>query len=119
LQPSIEQNSIIDSTDEATKALKQKPLQVHHRDGVRFNNDYTNLEIVTRQVNTTYAHGIIVHAFVTETGTLFRSFNSKTEANNESHLNQDLDFRTSSSLSNISTTSSSMLPKISSRYLPK
>jgi hypothetical protein len=46
-------------------------------------------------------------------------FNSKTEANNESHLNQDLDFRTSSSLSNISTTSSSMLPKISSRYLPK
>lgn len=46
-------------------------------------------------------------------------FNSKTEANNESHLNQDQDFRTSSSLSNISTTSSSMLPKISSRYLPK
>ncbi len=77
LQPSIEQKSIIDSTDEA---LEQKPLQVHHRDGVRFYNDYTNLEIVTCQQNLVYAHGIIVHAFVTETGTLFRSFNSKTEA---------------------------------------
>jgi len=50
-QPSIEQKSIIDSTDEATKALEQKPLQVHHRDCVSFYNDYTNLEIVTHQVN--------------------------------------------------------------------
>ncbi len=51
LQPSIEQKSIIDSTDEATKALKQKPLQVQHRDGVGFYNDFTNLEIVRSQQN--------------------------------------------------------------------
>ena len=48
LNPSIEQQSIVDLTDDETKALKEKPLEVHHRDGARVNNDFSNLEIVTQ-----------------------------------------------------------------------
>jgi hypothetical protein len=72
LEPSNDQIGIITS---ATNRL-----QVHHRDGVRFNNDFTNLQIVTPQQNVTMAHGILVFAFYDNSGSYYKSFDSKIQA---------------------------------------
>jgi hypothetical protein len=80
LQPSQEQMSIIEKTDEQTIQSKKEVLEVHHRDGVRCNNDYSNLQIVTAKQNSSMAKGHIVLAFYSNGGQLFKSFDSKLKA---------------------------------------
>ena len=72
--------SIIEKTDEETRLSKKEVLEVHHRDGVRCYNDYSNLQIVTGRQNKIMACGQIVLAFYSKSGVYFKSFDSKTEA---------------------------------------
>jgi hypothetical protein len=80
LQPSEEQMSIIEKTAEQTKESRKEVLEVHHRDGVRCNNDFSNLQIVTRGQNQSMAKGHIVLAFYSNGGQFYKSFDSKTQA---------------------------------------
>jgi hypothetical protein len=80
LQPSQEQMSIIEKTDEQKKQSNKEVLEVHHRDGVRCNNDFSNLQIVTQGQNQIMAKGHIVLAFYSNGGQFYKSFDSKTKA---------------------------------------
>ncbi len=52
LQPSQEQMSIIENTDEETRQLNKEVWEIHHRDGVDYYNDLSNLQIVPHgQIN--------------------------------------------------------------------
>jgi hypothetical protein len=70
LVPSADQMSIINES-------KGRKLQVHHRDGIRFYNDFSNLEIVSTKQNTTMAHGMVVCAFYADSGNYFECYDSK------------------------------------------
>ena len=80
LQPSQEQMSIIEKTDEETKQSKKELLEVHHRDGVRCNNDFSNLQVVTQGQNKSMANGHLVLALYSNGGHLYKSFDSKSNA---------------------------------------
>jgi len=52
LQPSQEQMSIIENTDEETRQSNKEVWEIHHRDGVDYYNDLSNLQIVPHgQIN--------------------------------------------------------------------
>ncbi len=70
LVPSADQMSIINDSEE-------RQLQVHHRDGIRFYNDFSNLEIVSAKQNTTIANGMVVCAFYANSDDYFECFDSK------------------------------------------
>jgi hypothetical protein len=72
--------SIIEKTDEQTKQSNKEVLEVHHRDGVRCNNDFSNLQIVPHGQNQSMVHGHIVLAFYSNGGQLYKSFDSKKNA---------------------------------------
>ena len=80
LQPSQEQMSIIEKTDEETKQSKKELLEVHHRDGVRCNNDFSNLQILTSKQNSIMAKGHLVIALYSNGGHYYKSFDSKLNA---------------------------------------
>jgi hypothetical protein len=72
MQPNESQMGII--TDE------KSDLQVHHRDGCGFNNEVTNLEIVTRTQNMKMSHGNSVTALYAASNNLYMQFETQTDA---------------------------------------
>ena len=59
---------------------EKSKLEVHHRDGCGFNNEVTNLEIVTPQQNMRMARGNSVTALYADSNNLYMQFETQTDA---------------------------------------
>ncbi len=72
MQPNESQMGIIND--------EKSDLQVHHRDGCGFNNEVSNLEIVTPQQNTKMALGNSVTALYAASNNLYMQFETQKDA---------------------------------------